>query len=269
MSSVDSSNYYNSLSDLQNSGTTTKVRTVTSTQDGDKVTEEGDSSIFSSSNKLGKTDFLNLLVTQMKYQDPMEPTDNTEYVAQLAQFSQLENSQNVSTSMDSLTKSMTSFMNMQTLNSQSATNASTTALLGKQVRVSQSELDHKGGKTDFKVHLGSGVDSAKLVIRDSKDKVIASLDVSAKDNKTGADVAVSWDGKNTEGKIALSGAYTLEVVKGDGTTSAGYIYNEGVVNGLNYENSTARILVGGKEYAVGSLVSVTEKTSTTETESAT
>ena len=45
--------------------------------------------------QLGKDDFLLLLVTQMKYQDPLQPTDNTEYVAQLAQFSELEYMQNM------------------------------------------------------------------------------------------------------------------------------------------------------------------------------
>lgn len=44
---------------------------------------------------LGKEDFLMLLVTQMQYQDPLEPTDNTEYVTQLAQFSELEEMQNL------------------------------------------------------------------------------------------------------------------------------------------------------------------------------
>lgn len=43
---------------------------------------------------LDKEAFLKLLVAQMKYQDPLEPTDNTEYVAQLATFSQLEETQN-------------------------------------------------------------------------------------------------------------------------------------------------------------------------------
>ena len=34
--------------------------------------------------------FLQLLVAQMKNQDPMNPTDSTQYVSQLAQFSELE-----------------------------------------------------------------------------------------------------------------------------------------------------------------------------------
>ncbi|MDE6852720.1 MAG: hypothetical protein K2J67_09585 [Lachnospiraceae bacterium] len=44
---------------------------------------------------LGKEDFLQLLITQMQYQDPLDPADNTEYVAQLAQFSELEAMQNL------------------------------------------------------------------------------------------------------------------------------------------------------------------------------
>ena len=52
------------------------------------------------SSTMDKESFLQLLVTQMKYQNPLEPTDNTEYVAQLAQFSELEQMQNLSGSMN-------------------------------------------------------------------------------------------------------------------------------------------------------------------------
>ena len=38
----------------------------------------------SSGAELGKDAFLQLLTTQLQYQDPLEPTSNTEYVAQLA-----------------------------------------------------------------------------------------------------------------------------------------------------------------------------------------
>lgn len=52
-----------------------------------------------SNSGLDKDAFLQLLVAQMKYQDPLEPADNTEYIAQLATFSQVEELQNVSNSM--------------------------------------------------------------------------------------------------------------------------------------------------------------------------
>jgi len=53
-----------------------------------------------SSSGMDKEAFLQLLVAQMKYQDPLEPTSNTEYIAQYAQFSQVEQMQNMSNSMD-------------------------------------------------------------------------------------------------------------------------------------------------------------------------
>lgn len=48
-----------------------------------------------STSGLGKEAFLQLLVAQMQYQDPLEPMDNTEYISQLATFSQLEAIQNM------------------------------------------------------------------------------------------------------------------------------------------------------------------------------
>ena len=65
---------------------------------------------------LGKEDFLLLLVTQMQYQDPLEPTDNTEYVAQLAQFSELEQMENLNNT---------------------TVNTSAYSLVGKEVKIEQ------------------------------------------------------------------------------------------------------------------------------------
>ena len=54
----------------------------------------------SSGNSMDKDAFLQLLVAEMKYQDPLQPTSNTDYIAQFAQFSQVESLQNMSDNMD-------------------------------------------------------------------------------------------------------------------------------------------------------------------------
>jgi len=73
-------------------------------------------------NDLGKDAFLELLVTQMQYQDPLEPVDNTQMIAQLAQFSSLEQMQNLNTGFNTLSG------NIDQLNFLSASN-----MIGKEV----------------------------------------------------------------------------------------------------------------------------------------
>lgn len=76
---------------------------VAPVEDGKIVETASQSSLHktnTSSDGMDKDAFLQLLVAQMKYQDPLEPTSNTEYIAQYAQFSQVEQMQNMAASMD-------------------------------------------------------------------------------------------------------------------------------------------------------------------------
>lgn len=63
-------------------------------------TTQSSKSSRSSDSSLDKDAFLQLLVAQMKYQDPLEPTSNTEYISQLATFSELEEMQNLVANSD-------------------------------------------------------------------------------------------------------------------------------------------------------------------------
>src|SRR3954463_1626253 len=46
---------------------------------------------------MGKDTFLKLLVAQMKYQNPMSPTDGSQFLAQTAQFSMVEKLEQLAT----------------------------------------------------------------------------------------------------------------------------------------------------------------------------
>lgn len=79
-------------------------------------------------NTMGQDQFLQLLVAQMQYQDPLEPTSNTEWVAQMATFSMVESLNNMQTAFDK-----------QSANS----------LVGKYVFINDGDNGFVKGKVDF------------------------------------------------------------------------------------------------------------------------
>jgi len=52
--------------------------------------------------QLGQTDFLRLMTTQLKQQDPLEPVDNQAMVAQMAQFSSVAGISEMNVSLKSI-----------------------------------------------------------------------------------------------------------------------------------------------------------------------
>ncbi len=62
---------------------------------------------------VNETEFLQLLVAQIQYQDPTNPTDSTAFVTQLAQFSSLEQLIGIHSDLDSLAQAGSPATNSQ------------------------------------------------------------------------------------------------------------------------------------------------------------
>tara|TARA_Y100000994_G_C15388756_1_gene316469 strand:+ start:103 stop:540 length:438 start_codon:yes stop_codon:yes gene_type:complete len=91
---------------------------------------------------MGQTEFLNLLVTQMRNQDPLKPVTDTEFIAQMAQFTSLEQTKEMSSDLERLRQSYALTQG--------------TALMGKEVRVATGAKDNQvftnGIVTDIEVN---------------------------------------------------------------------------------------------------------------------
>ena len=94
------------------------------------------------SKTMGQTEFLQLLVTQMRNQDPLKPVSDTEFIAQMAQFTSLEQTKEMSSDVQELRQSYALTQG--------------TNLLGKTVKVATSENENevftKGIVTDIEVN---------------------------------------------------------------------------------------------------------------------
>ena len=86
---------------------------------------------------VGKDAFLQLLVTQMRYQDPLNPADGTEYMSQLAQFSTLEQMTNLNETMSTLSTNVNGINSAVTLQQLST-------LIGKTVTWNDSQTNKDG-----------------------------------------------------------------------------------------------------------------------------
>ena len=62
---------------------------------------------------LGQADFIRLMTTQMKMQDPLEPVDNKEMIAQMAQFSSLSGIENINSTLKAISAQLDRVMSAQ------------------------------------------------------------------------------------------------------------------------------------------------------------
>ncbi|HOB13865.1 MAG TPA: flagellar hook capping FlgD N-terminal domain-containing protein [Novosphingobium sp.] len=66
------------------------------------------------SKTLGQADFIRLMTTQMKMQDPLEPVDNKEMIAQMAQFSSLSGIETMNSTLKAIATQLDTLIAAQT-----------------------------------------------------------------------------------------------------------------------------------------------------------
>lgn len=222
-----------------------KIDAASSRVTGDRTTD-----LFTeSANKLGKTDFLTLLVTQLQYQNPLDPMENTEFVSQLAQFSALENSTNVETAIKELGTSFESAVLAQQYSAQSIGNTAAVSLIGKEVCMARSTISwgaRSGATENINVHLGSK-ESATVEILDKDGVKVRTLEAGNKDAENSA--LIVWDGTTDTGDMAPGGTYTINVVGSD-TDNNLYSFIKDTVEGVRFSSGGALLKIGGGELSI-------------------
>lgn len=247
-----------SLVNTNNESYTARASVVDNTVDSSTSTVTGDrnSGLFKNASKeMGKDDFLLLLVTQLRYQDPLNPMENTEFVSQLAQFRSLESSSNIEGAIKEMNESFIGTVDAQKYSAQSLTNSSAVSLIGKNVRMQQTMvqwMSTAGEKIPLRIHLGSE-DSATVQIVDSEGEIVKEISASDKDPDNAA--CIEWDGTDNTGKTARPGTYGIYIA-GQEKNPELYAFVQDVVSGVRFTSDGAMVKVGGKELSVGNILDV-------------
>jgi flagellar basal-body rod modification protein FlgD len=185
----------------------------------------------SSGNTLGQDAFLNLLITQLKNQSPLDPQDNTAFVAQLAQFSSLQGITNLNTTMSSLSNSMQSSQALQA-----------SSLVGRTVEVpTASGYLAKDSYVQGTIDLETSTANLVMNIYDSKDNLVMQKNLGAQ--KSG-ELPFAWDGTKSDGTTkADPGQYRFEVLAKDkGETAKVQTYIGNNVNSVTIGANQAVML---------------------------
>ena len=211
----------------------------------ESVTTAGSKPAVVPTKEMDRDAFLNLFITQLQYQDPLNPTDSTEFTAQLAQFSSLEQLGNVNDNLKQLQNFQASINNSQAV-----------SLIGKEITATGNLLELTGGRRaecDFKLDEDATVVVASIY--DHTGEFVTSFEGQ---NLTAGQHTLYWDGTDKNGNPAAPGNYTFEVLAADaaGNNIQTTTFFSGIVNKVIFENNTTYLISGGQKVALGDVIQV-------------
>jgi flagellar basal-body rod modification protein FlgD len=155
---------------------------------------------------LGQEDFLHLMITQLKNQDPFKPMESGEFLGQLAQFGTVQGLAGLQTSFDSLSTSLVSSQALQ---------AST--LVGRSALATTSTLSVAAGQpVSGAVELESSTSIANIAIRDATGQTVRTIGLGA---QPAGLASFTWDGLDDAGRPVPAGRYSFKAEYRSGNES--------------------------------------------------
>lgn len=198
---------------------------------------------------LGKNDFLQLLVTQLRNQDPLSPMQDQAFIAQLAQFSQLEQLENMTSSLETSTQ-------VDYIMSQTIANTMATTLIGKTVIAEGADfylaLDEQA---NLSYRLDTDASSVTIKIYNDSGSLVRTIqqeDIPEGNN------TYTWDGRDDRGNQVSPGAYSYEV-SASSLTGENIIVSKrviGPVESVKYIEGRAYLIVGGYRVDLSTIIEI-------------
>lgn len=201
-----------------------------------------------SNSEMGQQEFLQLLVAQMRNQDPINPLDSKEFAAQLAQFNSVEQ-------LISVNNGLSTLQGSQEMMSASLTNSMAASMTGKHVKALSSEVYlAPGGQSNIQYKLNNSASEVEIVIRNESGSEVRREKLSG---VAGGENQWSWDGRNDSGDRMADGNYYVEIqASNEGSKVDALTYVEGTVGKVRYTGSGVFLHVNGVNVSIGDVEEV-------------
>ncbi len=189
---------------------------------------------------MGKEDFLKMLITQLRYQDPLNPMEGTEFSAQLAQFSTVEQLANIKELLQAT-------MDGNYLLATSINNTLAATVIGREIKAygNQIYLPDEGAATvNFKLSAAAGEVTIEILNEDGA--VVRTMRL--EDLEQG-EHQIEWDGSDDDGNRLEKGRYTFRVSAGNDNDAAVDVtlFTRGIITGVRYSSNGAVLMLGDIE----------------------
>jgi flagellar basal-body rod modification protein FlgD len=196
---------------------------------------------------LGKDDFLNLLVTQLQHQDPLNPTESTEFTAQLAQFSSLEQLNNINDNLKNMELFQTSMTHSQAV-----------SYIGKEITAKGNSVQLESGRpAECQFELEASAALTVISVYDASGGFVKSFETGPLNSGR---QSAAWDGTDNNGNSASPGLYRFEVQAVDANNESLSVTPllSSVVTGVSFKDQAASLITGLQTIAIDDVIAVSE-----------
>lgn len=131
------------------------VSTASSTSSTASTTTSSASTSSSSSSTISSSDFLNLLLSELQNQDPLNATSTTDFMNQLTSYANFTEQQSINSSMTSLASSFSSLVTLNSVN-----------YIGHTVEAKTDTATLTNGSATFGYSLSAASSNATITIKD-------------------------------------------------------------------------------------------------------